>query len=103
MNRKKVSAVIFGIFLLNGLLTCSLGQDIPPDFFIDETRQPSVVIVVGSKAASEDVASAVLLAAKVACACRERPGNIPLTGASMAVHENIASLVKGAWVLHHLR
>jgi len=68
MKLRKIGAVLTGAALLGATLAGAVAQDVPPeDFFVDpETGEPNAVIVVGSGAATMDVVSATMLAAKTA-------------------------------------
>lgn len=64
MRLREGGTALIGFVLCSAILTSAVTQDIPLDFFISpETGEPNAVIVVGSKAATEDVISATELAA----------------------------------------
>lgn len=64
MKLRGAGATLTGFVLFSTILTSIVTQDIPLDFFINpETGESKVVIVAGSKAATEDVISATELAA----------------------------------------
>lgn len=66
MRLRIIRAVMAGIVLLSIVLVEAAGNVPPQDFFVDpETGTNHAVIVVGSKAASMDVVSASILAAKI--------------------------------------
>ena len=67
MKPEIAEILLIGVILmgLTAPMTYSY-EDIPMEFFVDpETGEPTIIIVVGSKAASEDVVSAARLAVKI--------------------------------------
>ena len=92
--------ILMAVVLFTGALTDTLVMQIPPDFFVNpETGQPDVVIVVGSKAAFEDVMSATLLATKIGAECNEL-GELTLPEIHRTVHRGITLLFSdaSAWI-----
>jgi len=88
--------ILMAVVLFTGALTDTLVMQIPPDFFVNpETGQPDVVIVVGSKAAFEDVMSATLLATKIGAECNEL-GELTLPEIHRTVHRGITLLFSDA-------
>lgn len=87
------------IIILIGVLLTTLSMagavkipEVPPtDFFVNpETGYPNVIIVVGKKAASHDVISAAIIAAKVcSMAYPKEPVEVTFTETNIAVHENV--------------
>lgn len=73
--RSREAGALTGFILFSAILTSAVTQDVLLDFFISpETGEPNAVIVVGSKAATEDVISATELAAALGSLCTRISG-----------------------------
>jgi hypothetical protein len=96
MKSEKVKAIIAGLFLISATMTGVANQEVPLDFFISpEIGEPTAIIVVGSKAASEDMVSATMLAVRIATLCAEESSDT--AGIYTSVHENIPLLPADKW------
>ncbi len=80
-------------------------QDVPPrDFFVDlKTGDLHVFIIVGSRAAEEDIVSATMLAAKITTFAYGEPREVTFTKTYKTVHENVNPFLTNASISYKSR